>query len=203
MNRIRVHRHYGCLGPVCGLRKDEGRPKMSVWGHAKTRHGTRWCRYKRTCQSCKQFIRDTFLVRSRRSMKAALNCTPDASALSQDRRPHTGPRQHTCESACICTYILLKIAGAVSALFGNDEWLSQMLKFGKKLANVQVTDNVGHTDWIPIEKANILLDRGGPHRPDHAALATRASQSAGMGGGARAREIGTVVCPLSLRSNGS
>ena len=32
--------------------------------------------------------------------------------------------------------ILLKMAGAVSALFGNDEWLSQMLKFGKKLANV-------------------------------------------------------------------
>jgi hypothetical protein len=50
--------------------------------------------------------------------------------------------------------ILLKMAGAVSALFGNDEWLSQMLKFGKKLASVQVTDNVGSTDWIPIEKAN-------------------------------------------------
>jgi hypothetical protein len=29
--------------------------------------------------------------------------------------------------------ILLKMGGAVSALFGNDEWLSQMLKFGKPL----------------------------------------------------------------------
>ena len=50
--------------------------------------------------------------------------------------------------------ILLKMSSAVSALFGNDEWLSSMLVFGKKLARVQITDNVGNVKWVPIEKAN-------------------------------------------------
>ena len=50
--------------------------------------------------------------------------------------------------------ILLKMGSAVSALFGNDEWLSKMLVFGVKLANVQIADNVGNVKWVAIEKAN-------------------------------------------------
>jgi hypothetical protein len=42
----------------------------------------------------------------------------------------------------------------MQVLFGNDEWLSSMLVFGKKLASVQLADNVGNVKWVPIEKAN-------------------------------------------------
>jgi hypothetical protein len=50
--------------------------------------------------------------------------------------------------------ILLKMGNAVEALFTNDQYLSEMLVFGKKLARVQMTDNTGNVRFVPIEKAN-------------------------------------------------
>jgi hypothetical protein len=50
--------------------------------------------------------------------------------------------------------ILLKMSNAISYLLSDDQTLSEMLVFGKKLANVLLADNVGNVKWVPIEKAN-------------------------------------------------
>ncbi len=48
--------------------------------------------------------------------------------------------------------VLEKMADALYELFGNDKWLSQMLKFGMKIVEMSTADNISSAGWGLINK---------------------------------------------------